>query len=174
MSKRIDLRQLIRDIPDFPKKDIVFKDITPLLKDREGFNQAVEEIAYRYKDERIDLIVGIEARGFILAGALGYRLKTGMIPVRKKNKLPYQTNKITYQLEYGTDTLEIHKDAIGPGDKVLIVDDLLATGGTVEAVIKLVEDMGGRIVEIAFFIELTFLKGRERLKNYPMFSLIKF
>ena len=169
-----ELKQYIRDIPDFPKKGIIFKDITTLLKDGKKFKEAIDSMAKIFRGKEVDVVVGIEARGFIIAGALSYRLGAGMVPVRKKGKLPYLTYRSTYELEYGTDTLEIHQDAIKPGDKVLIVDDLLATGGTTEAVIELIKKLNGEIVEIAYLIELTFLKGRERLKNYPVFSLIKY
>ena len=169
-----DLKQKIRDIPDFPKKGILFKDITTLLSDAEAFSRAVNLIAERYRDKKIDSIVCIEARGFIFGGALSYRLGTGLIPVRKAGKLPYKTYKATYELEYGTDTLEIHQDAIQPGQRVLIIDDLLATGGTTNAVANLVRQLEGEVVELAFLIELTFLEGRKKLIDYEVFSLIKF
>ncbi len=169
-----DLKRLIRDIPDFPTKGIIFRDITPLLKDGRAFKEAIDEISNHYLSERIDSVVSIEARGFIIGSAIAYRLQAGIIPVRKKGKLPWTTYQATYKLEYGVDTLEIHQDAIKPGDRVLIVDDLLATGGTVGAVIDLIERMKGQIVAIAFLIELTPLKGRERLKDYPIFSLMKY
>jgi len=169
-----ELKQKIRDIPDFPKKGILFKDITTLLSDAEAFSRAVNLIAERYRDKKIDSIVCIEARGFIFGGALSYRLGTGLIPVRKAGKLPYKTYKATYELEYGTDTLEIHQDAIQPGQRVLIIDDLLATGGTTNAVANLVRQLEGEVVELAFLIELTFLEGRKKLIDYEVFSLIKF
>jgi len=169
-----DLKTLIRDVPDFPKKGVIFKDITPLLKDGEKFKESIDEISNRYLDKKIDIVVSIEARGFIIGSAIAYRLQAGIVLIRKKGKLPWYTHQATYELEYGTDTLEIHQDAIKPGEKVLIVDDLLATGGTVDAVINLVERLRGQIVEIAFLIELTFLKGREQIKGYPVFSLIKY
>ncbi len=169
-----DLNTLIRDVPDFPKKGVIFKDITTLLKEGGRFKEAIDEISNRYLDKRIDIVVSIEARGFIIGSAIAYRLQAGIVPVRKKGKLPWHTYRATYDLEYGTDTLEIHQDAIKPGERVLIVDDLLATGGTVGAVIDLVERLKGQIVEIAFLIELTFLKGREQIKDYPVFSLIKY
>ena len=169
-----DLKTLIRDVPDFPKKGVIFKDITPLLKDGEKFKESIDEISNRYLDKKIDIVVSIEARGFIIGSAIAYRLQAGIVLIRKKGKLPWCTHQATYELEYGTDTLEIHQDAIKPGEKVLIVDDLLATGGTVGAVINLVERLRGQIVEIAFLIELTFLKGREQIKGYPVFSLIKY
>ncbi len=169
-----ELKNSIRDIPDFPKKGILFKDITTLLKDGGKFRGAIDCLVERYKGKKIDKVVSIEARGFIFGSAMAYKLGAGLVPVRKKGKLPYETNKVDYQLEYGTDSLEIHKDAINPGDKVLLVDDLLATGGTMSAVSGLIEKMGGKIVETAFLIELTFLKGRERLKGRQVFSLIEF
>jgi adenine phosphoribosyltransferase len=173
-SKIQNLSKRIRDIPNFPKKGIIFKDITTLLNDRFAYKLAIEALVEKYRKEKIDYVVAVESRGFILGGAIAYRLKTGFIPVRKEGKLPYKTYRITYGLEYGTDTLEIHRDAIKPGSKVLIVDDLLATGGTTQAVIKLVKKFKAKIVGIAFLIELTFLKGRSKLKNYPVYSLIKY
>jgi len=168
-----NLKLKIRDIPDFPKKGIIFKDITTLLKDGKAFREAVDTLVKRYKKKKIDLIVAVEARGFILGAALAYRLGVGIIPVRKLGKLPYHTHKVKYQLEYGNAELEIHRDAIKPGEKVLVVDDLLATGGTVGAVCKLIEKMKGKIVGVAFLIELTVLKGRKNLKH-PIYSLIKY
>ncbi|MFC2024969.1 adenine phosphoribosyltransferase [Chloroflexota bacterium] len=172
--KMDDLKTLIRDIPDFPTKGIIFRDITPLLKEGRAFKEAIDEISNQYLSKRIDIVVSAEARGFIMGSAIAYRLQAGIVPVRKKGKLPWTCHECTYELEYGTDTFEIHQDAIKPGDRVLIVDDLLATGGTVGAVIDLVERMKGQIVAIAFLIELTFLKGRKQLKDYPVFSLIEY
>ena len=169
-----DLGALCRDVVDFPKKGVVFKDITPLLQDGEKFKGIIDTFGERYRDKGIDVVVSIEARGFIIGPAIAYSLGAGVVPVRKKGKLPWRCYQASYDLEYGTDTLEIHQDAIKPGDKVLIVDDLLATGGTVEAVINLVERLKGQVVEVAILIELTVLKGRERLKGYPVFSLIEF
>lgn len=170
------IKQLIRNIPDFPKPGIHFKDITTLLKEKKLFSEVVDILCERYfvKENRVDKVIGIEARGFILAGAIAYKLKAGMVPVRKENKLPAEKSKITYDLEYGTDTLEIHKDAISDGDRILIVDDLLATGGTVKAVIELLNNWSIDIVAIDFLIELSFLKGREKLGNLPVFSLVKY
>ncbi len=168
-----DLGTLCRDIPDFPKEGVVFKDITPMLKEGERFREIVDRISDRYLDKGIDVVVSIEARGFIIGSAIAYKLGAGVVPVRKKGKLPWRCYQATYDLEYGTDALEIHQDAIKPGEKVLIVDDLLATGGTVGAVINLVKRLKGQIVEIAFLIELTSLKGREQIKDYPVFSLIR-
>jgi len=169
-----ELKISIRDIPDFPKKGIIFKDITTLLKDGKKFQKAIDCIVERYKGKKIDKVVSVEARGFIFGSAVAYKLGAGLIPVRKKGKLPHETNRVEYELEYGKDSLEIHKDAISAGDNVLIIDDLLATGGTMKAVCDLVEGMGGKVVEIAFLIELTFLKGRDRLKGHQIFSLIEF
>lgn len=168
------LSKHIRDIPDFPKPGIIFKDITTLLKNKKAFAQVVNALAKKYKNKKIDTVVAVEARGFILGGALAHKLRAGFVPVRKKGKLPHKTHSVTYDLEYGTDTLEIHHDAIEPGDKVLIVDDLLATGGTVKAVTDLVRHFQGKIIGIAFLIELTFLNGKEKLKDYPIYSLIKY
>lgn len=174
MKKSCDLKKYIRDIPDFPKAGIIFKDITTLLKDKNAFKLAVDKLVDKYKGKKIDKVLAVEARGFILGGALANRLKAGFIPVRKKGKLPWKTHSVTYDLEYGTDTLEMHHDAIEPGENILIVDDLLATGGTVNAVTNLVKQHQGKISGIAFLIELGFLKGREKLKGLPIYSLIKF
>lgn len=172
--KKLNLKNYIRNIPDFPKPGILFRDITTLLKNKKAFKQGVDALAAKFKNKKIDVVVAVEARGFILGGAIAHKLGAGFIPVRKKGKLPAAADSVTYDLEYGTDTLEMHHDAINPGDKVLIVDDLLATGGTVKAVTDLVKQMQGRIVGIAFLIELTDLKGIEKLKDYPVFSLIKY
>lgn len=174
MKNIIELAQSIRSIPDFPKPGILFRDITTLIKDRQAFRDSVERIARKFAKKRIDCVVGVEARGFIFGGALAQKLHLGFIPVRKKGKLPWKTKGITYNLEYGSDTLEIHEDALKPKDKVLIIDDLLATGGTVKAVADLVEAQGAKIIGIAFVIELVDLKGREKLKKYPIVSLVKF
>jgi len=169
-----ELKNIIRDIPDFPKKGIIFKDITTLLSDGRSFHRMIDLIAHRYVGQRIDKIVGIEARGFVLGSALAYKLGAGITLVRKPGKLPFRTRQITYDLEYGTDTLEIHEDAFTEGDRVIIADDLLATGGTVSAVVKLVEGLGADIVECAFMAELEFLAGRKRLPDGKVFSLLKF
>ena len=169
-----DLKKYIRDIPDFPEKGIIFKDITPLLKDPLAFKETIDLLANRFKREQVDYVVGIEARGFIFGSALAYKLGVGVIPVRKKGKLPYKTNSVTYDLEYGTDTLEIHADAIDSGSRVLIIDDVLATGGTVSAVTRLVKKQNAQIVGLAFLIELSFLKGRQKLPDLPLFSLIQY
>jgi adenine phosphoribosyltransferase len=169
-----ELKSIIRDIPDFPKKGIIFKDITTLLSDGRQFQRMVDLIAHRYIGQDIEKIVGVEARGFILGSALAYKLGVGIALVRKPGKLPWITVQKTYDLEYGTDTLEIHQDAFKPGERVVIADDLLATGGTVEAVVDLVEGLGADIVECAFMAELEFLDGRKRLPQGKVFSLLQF
>lgn len=166
------LKEKIRVIENFPAEGISFKDITTLLKDAEALNECINQIAERFKDVEIDLIVGPESRGFIFATPLAYLLKTGFVPVRKPGKLPAETIKYEYELEYGTDSLEIHKDAIKKGQKVLIVDDLLATGGTMYATAKLVEKLGGEVAGLGFLIELSDLKGRDKLKGYKVESLV--
>lgn len=167
------LKTMIRDIKDFPKKGILFKDLTPLLSDAASFTRAVDMLAERYEGQKIDLVVGVEARGFIIGSALAYRLGAGVILIRKPGKLPYKTHHTIYELEYGTDQLEIHQDAIKQGQKVVIADDLLATGGTMRAAVDLVDKFHGEIVECAFLVELEFLNGRKKLDN-PVFSLMKF
>jgi adenine phosphoribosyltransferase len=174
MNTAENLREKIRDIPDFPKKGIIFKDITTLLNDPVAFSKAIDLLGDRYTEKKIDAVVGIEARGFIIGSALAYKLGAGFIPIRKPGKLPYKTHSMTYELEYGTDQLEIHQDAIKPGQRVLIVDDLLATGGTIKAAADLVAKLNAEILEIAFLIELTFLKGRDKLNKYNIYSLIQF
>lgn len=169
-----DLKKIIRDIHDFPKKGIVFKDITTLLADAKSFHRMVDLLSHRYIGERIDQIVGIEARGFILGSALAYKLGTGITLVRKPGKLPYRTKSVSYDLEYGSDTLEIHEDAFKAGDRIILADDLLATGGTMAAVVDLVEKMGAEIHECAFMAELEFLNGRSRLPDGKVFSLLTF
>jgi len=168
------LKAHIRDVPDFPKPGIVFKDITPILSDGQLFRLAVTIFAERYQRKSVEKIVAIDARGFILGGALAYHLGIGLAVVRKKGKLPYERISEEYALEYGTNTVEMHVDAIKPGQKAYIIDDLLATGGTAEAAAKLVEKCGGEIVELAFLVELEFLKGREKLSKYPVFSAITY
>lgn len=170
----LDLRCYVRDIPDFPTKGILFRDITPLLRDGPAFRQAIDQLAARHHGQRPDVVVAIESRGLIVGAALAHALHIGMVPVRKAGKLPHETYRASYQLEYGQDTLEIHRDALPPGARVLVVDDLLATGGTMGATIELVQRCGGRIVELAFLIELTALKGRERLTPHPIISLIQY
>ena len=169
-----DLKRRIRDIPDFPKPGILFRDITPLLADGQAFRQAIDYLGGRYLDQRIDVVVGVEARGFIMGAALAYKLGAGNILIRKSGKLPYKTHRTTYSLEYGSDTLEIHQDAFKAGQRVLIADDLLATGGTISAAVDLVRQLGGEIVELAFLIELTALNGRDKLKDHSVFSLIQY
>jgi adenine phosphoribosyltransferase len=168
------LRPIIRDVPDFPKKGIIFKDITPLLANPEMFRETIRFIACRYTGRGITKVLGIEARGFILAAPIAMELGAGIIPVRKKGKLPYKTVSAAYALEYGEDTLQMHEDAIKKGEKVLIVDDVLATGGTAAAACRLVDKLGGKVESIAMLIELAFLKGRGRLSGYDLFSLIKY
>jgi adenine phosphoribosyltransferase len=174
---RIDcepLKKLIREVPDFPKPGILFYDITTLLKDKLGFATLINALSEHYFEKNIDLVLGIEARGFIFGPALAYRLNAGFVPVRKPRKLPAETAKVTYQLEYGSDTLEIHKDAIHRGQRVIIVDDLLATGGTCQATVQLAESLGANIAGLAFVVELDFLNGRERFKDYDVFSLLHY
>ena len=168
------LKRLIREVPDFPKKGILFYDITTLLKDKLGFARLIDLLSANYIGKEIDLVLGMEARGFIFGPALAYRLNAGFVPVRKPGKLPAETVKISYELEYGSNALEIHKDAIGKGQRVLIVDDLLATGGTAVATAKLANGLGAKIAGLAFVVELDFLKGREKLANYDVFSLLHY
>lgn len=169
-----DLKKLIREIPDYPKPGILFYDLTTLLKDKRGFQKLVDQLCDHYADRKVDVVVGVEARGFIFAPALAYRLGAGFVPVRKPKKLPAKTAKVSYELEYGTDTLEIHEDAIKPGQSVLISDDLLATGGTAAATVKLVKTLGGTVNGVAFAVELTFLNGRAKLPGMDVFSLIQY
>ncbi|HQO38710.1 MAG TPA: adenine phosphoribosyltransferase [Candidatus Omnitrophota bacterium] len=168
------LERSIRSIPDFPKPGILFRDITTLLKDPQAFKLAVDEIVKEYRGQKIEKVVGVESRGFILGAAVAYELGAGFVPARKKGKLPCKARSVTYSLEYGTDTLEIHEDALKPDERVLIVDDLIATGGTVGGVIDLVEQFRAKIIGIAFVIELVDLHGKDKLKGYPFSSLIKF
>jgi len=168
------LEKSVRNIPDFPKPGILFRDVTTLIQNKSAFKKSIDLLAKKYKGKKIDKIVGVEARGFIFGAALAYKIGAGFVPVRKKGKLPYKTISASYELEYGTDTLEIHKDAITNGEKVLIIDDLLATGGTVKAVVEMVTQLRGKIAGIGFVIELVDLHGRDKLKEYPLFSLIKF
>ncbi len=169
-----DLKKYIRTVPDFPIKGIMFRDITTLIKDPEALNIALEQLLDFSKELKIDKVVGIESRGFIFGGLLASKLNAGFVPVRKPGKLPAETIKATYELEYGSDTIEIHKDAIHPGDNVLIHDDLLATGGTAKATIELVERLGGKVVQASFLVELSFLKGREKLGDYDIRSLVNY
>jgi adenine phosphoribosyltransferase len=168
------LKALIREVPDFPKKGILFYDITTLLKDKAGFATLIDQLSEHYVGQNIDLVLGMEARGFIFAPALAYRLNAGFVPVRKPGKLPAECVKFDYALEYGTNSLELHKDAIQKGQRVLIVDDLLATGGTAAATAKLAESLGATIAGLGFVVELDFLKGREKLKNYEVMSLLRY
>jgi adenine phosphoribosyltransferase len=168
------LKKLIREVPDFPKKGILFYDITTLLRDKTGFARLIDLFSEHYIGKQIDLILGMEARGFIFGPALAYRLNAGFVPVRKPGKLPAATYRVEYELEYGSNALEIHRDAIERGQRVLIVDDLLATGGTAVATAKLVSSLGGEIAGMAFVVELDFLKGREKLGAYEVFSLLHY
>jgi adenine phosphoribosyltransferase len=169
-----DLKQLIREVPDFPRPGINFYDITTLLKEKEGLKSVIDQLVERYRDEKVDVVLGIEARGFIFAPTVAYVLGCGFVPVRKPKKLPAATERIEYALEYGTDSLEIHKDAIAEGARVLIVDDVLATGGTAAAVCKLVEKLGGKVAGLGFVLELDFLAGRQKLDGRDVFSLLHY
>ena len=169
-----DLKTLIREVPDFPKAGILFYDITTLLKDKQGFRGIIDGLKDHYGHTQVDIVLGIEARGFIFAPALAYALGAGFVPVRKPKKLPAECVRVTYDLEYGTDTLEMHKDAVGNGNRVLIVDDLLATGGTAAAAAKMVQQVGGVVVGLGFVVELTFLNGRQRLAGHDVFSLLQY
>lgn len=171
---KTELKKLIREIPDWPKPGILFYDITTLLKDPRGFHDLIDQLYTHYAPHPIDLVAGIEARGFIFGPALAYRLGAGFVPVRKPNKLPAKTARETYQLEYGTDALEIHTDAIHQGQRVLICDDLLATGGTASATVRLVRSMGGEVIGCGFALELTFLNGRRKLEGLDVFSLLQY
>jgi adenine phosphoribosyltransferase len=168
------LKELIREVPDFPKPGVNFYDITTLLKAPAGFKRVIDGLAQQFRSSPVDLVLGIEARGFIIAPAVAYALGYGFIPVRKEKKLPAERERIEYALEYGTDVLEIHKDAITPGQNVLIIDDVLATGGTASAVARLVEKLHGKVTGLGFILELDFLKGREKLNGHDVFSLIHY
>ncbi len=170
----MELARLIRTIPDFPVKGILFRDITTLVRDGEAFQEAIDQMVERYLETDIDAVVAIEARGWIFGAPLAYELGAGFVPIRKPSKLPAEKVSLSYSLEYGTNTLEIHKDAITPGTKVLIVDDLLATGGSAAAAVELIEKLGGVVVGLAFLVELVDLKGRDRLKKHDVFSMIQF
>ena len=169
-----ELKKLIREVPDFPKPGILFYDITTLLKDAEGFRSVIDGLRRHYRNARVDTVLGIEARGFIFAPALAYALGAGFVPVRKPKKLPAECVSVTYDLEYGSDSLEMHKDAVGQGHRVLIVDDLLATGGTAAAAARMVKNVGGSVAGAAFVVELTFLKGRQKLPGLDVFSLLQY
>jgi adenine phosphoribosyltransferase len=171
---KAQLKAKIREIPDFPKPGILFYDITTLLKDKLGFAMLVDQLSEHYIGRDIDLVLGMEARGFIFGPAVAYRLSAGFVPVRKPGKLPAEAAKVSYDLEYGSNTLEIHKDAIQKGQRVVIVDDLLATGGTAEATVKLAQSLGAEIVGLAFVVELDFLRGRDKLKGHDVFSLLNY
>lgn len=170
----MDLKKLIREVPDFPKPGILFYDVTTLLRDKDGFGSVIDSFEEHYREQRVDVVLGIEARGFIFAPTVAYALGTGFVPVRKPKKLPWEVEAMEYELEYGTDRLEIHKDAIKPGQHVLIIDDVLATGGTAEAVAKLVQKLGGTIAGLGFVIELDFLSGRNKLGSHPVHSLVHY
>jgi adenine phosphoribosyltransferase len=170
----MELARVIRNVPDFPVKGILFYDITTMLKDAEAFRESIDRLVSFYQSSEIDVVVGVESRGFIFGAPLAYRLGAGFVPVRKAGKLPAETLAESYELEYGTNTLEMHVDAIQQGQKVLVIDDLLATGGTAKATCRLVERLGGEVVGVAFVIELNFLKGREQLRGYEVFSLLQY
>jgi adenine phosphoribosyltransferase len=169
-----ELKKLIREVPDYPKPGILFYDLTTVLKDKRGFHMLVDRLCEHYNGHTIDLVAGIEARGFIFAPALAYRMGAGFVPVRKPKKLPAKTISVSYALEYGSDALEVHADAVKPGDRVIICDDLLATGGTAAATVKLIEQLGGKVGGLAFAVELRFLKGRAKLPGLDVFSLIQY
>ena len=169
-----DLKKLIREVPDFPKPGILFYDITTLLKDRLGLRSVIDGLKHHYRDAQVDVVLGIEARGFIFAPALAYALGAGFVPIRKPKKLPAECVTVTYDLEYGSDSLQMHKDAVSNGTRVLIVDDLLATGGTAAAASRMVVDAGGTVVGMGFVVELTFLKGRQKLPGCDVFSLLQY
>ncbi len=170
----MDFKAYIRDIPDWPKPGVIFKDITPLVRDAAAFKAAVDALAARYRPQKVDLVVSVEARGFIFGGALAYVLGAGFVPARKPGKLPWTKIRAEYSLEYGTDAIEMHQDAIAKGQRVLVFDDVLATGGTIAATIQLVTALGGHVVGTAFLIDLTFLHGSSRLKGYDVFSLMQY
>ena len=169
-----EIKKFIRDVPDFPKPGILFKDITPLLQEASAFQEVIEQLVRRYQNKPIDRIAGVESRGFLFGAALAHVLKKSLVLVRKTGKLPWKKVSMTYDLEYGTDTIQMHEDAVHPGERILLVDDLLATGGTAKAACQLIEKMGGIVAECAFVVELEFLKGREKLKGIEVFSLVKY
>ena len=169
-----ELKKTIREIPDFPKPGILFYDITTLFSDARAFRRAVDMFVHRYIDRKPDIFVGVEARGFLIASALAYALGTGVVVIRKPGKLPYKTHKVSYDLEYGSNEIEIHQDALHKGQNVVLVDDLLATGGTINAAADLVNKLGANVIEMSFFVELSFLKGRDKLKDYDIHSLVKY
>ena len=169
-----ELRGCVRDIPDFPKPGVVFKDITPLLANTDAFRSTIDLIADHFTGEKVDRVLGVEARGFIIAAPVAYKFGAAFIPVRKAGKLPWEIERVEYELEYGSDLLEIHRDAIAPGDRVIVVDDVLATGGTATATVRLIEKLGGSVLGLAFVIELGFLGGREKLEGYDVLSLVTY
>lgn len=169
-----DLKKLIREIPDYPKPGILFYDLTTLLKDKRGFRRMIEQLCEHYAGKHVDVVAGIEARGFIFGPALAFCLNAGFVPIRKPNKLPWKTAQVAYQLEYGTDKLEIHQDAVQPGEHVLVCDDLLATGGTAAAAVQLLRQRGGNVAGAAFAVELNFLNGRAKLPGLDVFSLLQY
>ena len=173
-NKSAKLKSLIRNIPDFPKKGIIFRDITTLLRDKDGFHEMIDSLTEEYRDMDVDLVASVDARGFVIGAAVAYQLGTGLVLLRKPGKLPWQTLYCEYDLEYGSNKIEIHKDAVEKGQKVLVVDDLLATGGTAAATCELVKRLGGELVGAAFVVELTYLTGRKKLKGCPVFSLIQY
>ncbi|MBS3094259.1 adenine phosphoribosyltransferase [Candidatus Pacearchaeota archaeon] len=173
-SQRVEIKNSIRTVPNWPKPGVMFRDITTMLKDKEAMEKAMNIFVKRYKDKKIDLVAGIESRGFIIGSILAHQLGVGFVPIRKKGKLPFETEKQEYDLEYGTDVIEIHRDAIHPGQRILVVDDLIATGGTASAAATLIEKLGGQIVEFAFVIDLPDLKGKEKIAKYKVFSLVEF
>ncbi len=174
MTATMTLQSYVRDIPDFPKKGIVFKDITPLLKDAAAFKSMVDSFVTRFQGKGVTLVAVIESRGFLLGSAIAHRLGAGLIPIRKKGKLPWKTHQASYDLEYGTDSIEVHQDAAGAKDKVLVIDDVIATGGTAKAACELVERLGAEVAGVGFLIELSFLKGREKLAGREIVSLITY
>ena len=169
-----DYKTIIREIPDFPKPGILFYDLTTLMRNGDGFRRVIDELSDHYRTAKIDAVIGVEARGFIFASSISYKLGAGFIPVRKPGKLPAEKLKVSYDLEYGSDALEIHRDAVEPGQRILIADDLIATGGTAAAVARMVQQMGGTVVGLAFLVELEFLEGRKKLDGFDIFSLIKY
>ena len=174
MTATLELKSFVRDIPDFPKKGILFKDITPLLRDARAFGAMVDSFVARYHGKGVTQVAVIESRGFLLGSAIAHRLGAGLIPIRKKGKLPWKVHQASYALEYGTDTVEVHQDAASPGDKVLLIDDVIATGGTAKAACELVEKLGAKVAGVAFLIELAFLKGRENLPGRDVQALITY
>ncbi len=170
----MDLKKYIRDIPDFPQKGVMFRDITTLLKEPEPFKYVIDTVVGKYKNEKIDKLVSVEARGYIFGGAIAYLLNCGFVPVRKPGKLPAETVSLEYTLEYGKNAIEIHKDSIQQGERVLVFDDVLATGGTVQATCKLIEQLGGKVAACVFISDLTYLKGSDKLKDYEVFSLVQY